>query len=109
VAALNSGFAAPLQVRNGLAEFERELIKARTAEGRERAKGRGVRMGRKPARESLATYCFGFASGDGVGAAGSAVGVVPRSSDAAAHSPAQSLVPLTVPTSLQPIGSFGFT
>ena len=31
----------------GLAEFERELIKARTAEGRERAKGRGVRMGRK--------------------------------------------------------------
>jgi DNA invertase Pin-like site-specific DNA recombinase len=30
-----------------LAEFERELIQARTAEGRERAKGRGVRMGRK--------------------------------------------------------------
>jgi len=34
-------------ILGGLAEFERELIKARTAEGRERAKGRGVRMGRK--------------------------------------------------------------
>ena len=31
----------------GLAEFERELIKARTAEGRQRAKARGVRFGRK--------------------------------------------------------------
>jgi DNA invertase Pin-like site-specific DNA recombinase len=31
----------------GLAEFERELIKARTAEGRHRAKARGVRFGRK--------------------------------------------------------------
>src|SRR5437016_5426448 len=39
----------------------------------------------------------GFASGAGAGAAGSAV--VPRSSDGAAQSPAQSLVPLTVPTS----------
>lgn len=37
-----------LTILGGLAEFERELIKARTAEGRERAKGRGVRMGRKP-------------------------------------------------------------
>jgi DNA invertase Pin-like site-specific DNA recombinase len=36
-----------LTILGGLAEFERELIKARTAEGRERAKGRGVRMGRK--------------------------------------------------------------
>jgi DNA invertase Pin-like site-specific DNA recombinase len=27
---------------------ERELIRARTGEGRERAKARGVRMGRKP-------------------------------------------------------------
>src|SRR6266481_4426090 len=49
----------------------------------------------------------GFASGAGAGAAGSAV--VPRSSDGAAQSPAQSLVPLTVPTSLQPIGADGFT
>jgi DNA invertase Pin-like site-specific DNA recombinase len=32
----------------GLAEFERELIRARTGEGRERAKAKGVRMGRKP-------------------------------------------------------------
>ena len=32
----------------GLAEFERELITARTSEGRARAKARGVHMGRKP-------------------------------------------------------------
>jgi DNA invertase Pin-like site-specific DNA recombinase len=32
----------------GLAEFERELIIARTGEGRDRAKQRGVRLGRKP-------------------------------------------------------------
>jgi len=32
----------------GIAEFERELIEARTTEGRSRAKARGVRMGRKP-------------------------------------------------------------
>jgi DNA invertase Pin-like site-specific DNA recombinase len=37
-----------LTVLGGLAEFERELIKARTAEGRARAKARGVRLGRKP-------------------------------------------------------------
>jgi DNA invertase Pin-like site-specific DNA recombinase len=37
-----------LTVLAGLAEFERELIRARTGEGRERAKARGVRMGRKP-------------------------------------------------------------
>jgi DNA invertase Pin-like site-specific DNA recombinase len=30
----------------GLAEFERELIRARTGEGRKRAKVRGVRFGR---------------------------------------------------------------
>ena len=30
----------------GLAEFERELIRARTGEGRKRAKERGVHMGR---------------------------------------------------------------
>lgn len=35
-------------VLGGLAEFERELIIARTAEGRARAKARGIRLGRKP-------------------------------------------------------------
>ena len=35
-----------LTVLAGLAEFERELIRARTSEGRERAKLRGVHMGR---------------------------------------------------------------
>jgi DNA invertase Pin-like site-specific DNA recombinase len=37
-----------LTVLGGLAEFERELIRARTAEGRARAKARGVSLGRKP-------------------------------------------------------------
>jgi DNA invertase Pin-like site-specific DNA recombinase len=37
-----------LTVLGGLAEFERDLIRARTAEGRERARERGVKMGRKP-------------------------------------------------------------
>jgi DNA invertase Pin-like site-specific DNA recombinase len=37
-----------LTVLGGLAEFERELIRSRTGEGRERAKARGVAMGRKP-------------------------------------------------------------
>jgi DNA invertase Pin-like site-specific DNA recombinase len=37
-----------LTVVGGLAEFERELIRARTTEGRERAKAKGVVMGRKP-------------------------------------------------------------
>jgi DNA invertase Pin-like site-specific DNA recombinase len=36
-----------LTVLGGLAEFERDLIRARTAEGRERAQARGVKMGRK--------------------------------------------------------------
>jgi DNA invertase Pin-like site-specific DNA recombinase len=36
-----------LTVLGGLAEFERELIKARTEEGRKRAQARGVRFGRK--------------------------------------------------------------
>jgi DNA invertase Pin-like site-specific DNA recombinase len=34
-------------VLGGLAEFERELIRARTDEGRKRAQARGVRFGRK--------------------------------------------------------------
>lgn len=37
-----------LTVLGGLAEFERELIRSRTTEGRERAKARGVRLGRRP-------------------------------------------------------------
>ena len=37
-----------LTVLGGLAEFERELIRTRTGEGRDRAKARGVKMGRPP-------------------------------------------------------------
>src|SRR6202011_5679445 len=37
-----------LTVLGGLAEFEKELIRARTSEGRARAKARGVKLGRKP-------------------------------------------------------------
>src|SRR5271168_2475875 len=37
-----------LTVLGGLAEFERELIRLRTGEGRTRAKARGVHMGRPP-------------------------------------------------------------
>lgn len=37
-----------LTVLGGLAEFERELIRARTGEGRARAKARGVQLGRRP-------------------------------------------------------------
>jgi DNA invertase Pin-like site-specific DNA recombinase len=37
-----------LTVLGGLAEFERELIRTRTGEGRQRARARGVAMGRKP-------------------------------------------------------------
>ena len=37
-----------LTVLGGLAEFERELINARTDEGRKRAQARGVRFGRRP-------------------------------------------------------------
>jgi DNA invertase Pin-like site-specific DNA recombinase len=33
-------------VLGGLAEFERELIRSRTGEGRKRAKARGVKFGR---------------------------------------------------------------
>jgi DNA invertase Pin-like site-specific DNA recombinase len=37
-----------LTVLGGLAEFERDLIRARTGEGRARAKARGVKLGRPP-------------------------------------------------------------
>lgn len=36
-----------LTILGGLAEFEREFIRARTDEGRQRAKARGTRFGRK--------------------------------------------------------------
>jgi DNA invertase Pin-like site-specific DNA recombinase len=57
-----------LTVLGGLAEFERELIRARTGEGRERAKARGVHMGRPPAltrhqrQEALAALTAGTAT-----------------------------------------------
>ena len=37
-----------LTVLGGLAEFERDLIRTRTGEGRARAKARGVKLGRTP-------------------------------------------------------------
>ena len=37
-----------LIVLGGLAEFERDLIRARTSEGRQRAVARGMKLGRRP-------------------------------------------------------------
>jgi DNA invertase Pin-like site-specific DNA recombinase len=37
-----------LTVLGGLAEFERHLILSRTNEGRQRAKAKGIKFGRKP-------------------------------------------------------------
>ena len=37
-----------IAVLGGLADVERDLIRTRTSEGRERAKARGVKLGRKP-------------------------------------------------------------
>ena len=57
-----------LTVLGGLAEFERELIRARTGEGRVRAKARGVHMGRPPKltpaqrREGLRALASGAAT-----------------------------------------------
>jgi DNA invertase Pin-like site-specific DNA recombinase len=59
-----------LTVLGGLAEFERELIRARTDEGRKRAQARGVRFGRKPklspfqAQEAVARRQAGEALAD---------------------------------------------
>ena len=59
-----------LTILGGLAEFERELIRARTSEGRKRAKARGLHMGRPPAlnrdqrREALARRDAGEALTD---------------------------------------------
>ena len=46
-----------LTVLGGLAEFERDLIRSRTSEGRDRAKARGVKLGRRPSL-SLAQRSF---------------------------------------------------
>jgi hypothetical protein len=43
-----------LTVLGGLAEFERKLIRARTGEGRARARARGVKLGRRPDSASAA-------------------------------------------------------
>jgi DNA invertase Pin-like site-specific DNA recombinase len=59
-----------LTVLGGLAEFERELIKARTTEGRKRARARGVHLGRPSAlnrdqqREALVRIAAGEAYSD---------------------------------------------
>jgi DNA invertase Pin-like site-specific DNA recombinase len=59
-----------LTVLGGLAEFERELIRARTGEGRKRAKERGVRFGRPPKltdhqrKEALARLAAGETQAD---------------------------------------------
>ena len=54
-----------IAILGGLADVERDLIRTRTAEGRERAKARGVKLGRKPKltpqqkREALARRTAG--------------------------------------------------
>src|ERR1700751_4741804 len=58
-------------VLGGLAEFERELIRARTGEGRKRAKERGVKFGRPrkmtphQRQEALQRLAAGETMGDG--------------------------------------------
>jgi DNA invertase Pin-like site-specific DNA recombinase len=59
-----------LTVLGGLAEFERELIRARTDDGRKRAKARGVKFGRPNAltahqrQEAIQRLCNGEAQAD---------------------------------------------
>ena len=59
-----------LTVLGGLAEFERELIRARTGDGRARAKARGVKFGRPTAltphqrQEALKRLAHGEAQAD---------------------------------------------
>jgi DNA invertase Pin-like site-specific DNA recombinase len=59
-----------LTVLGGLAEFERELIRARTGDGRTRAKARGVKFGRPTAltphqrQEALQRLANGAAQAD---------------------------------------------
>jgi hypothetical protein len=54
--------APPAGVLGGLAEFERSLIVARTGEGRERAKARGVRFGR-PNAFCVSTFAWAASVG----------------------------------------------
>jgi DNA invertase Pin-like site-specific DNA recombinase len=51
-------------VLGGLAEFERELIRARTGDGRARAKARGVRFGRPAAQEAIQRLANGEVQAD---------------------------------------------
>jgi DNA invertase Pin-like site-specific DNA recombinase len=59
-----------LTVLGGLAEFERELILARTGDGRARAKAKGVKFGRPPSlsphqrREAIARLAEGVSQAD---------------------------------------------
>jgi DNA invertase Pin-like site-specific DNA recombinase len=57
-----------LTVLGGLAEFERELIRTRTAEGRARAVAMGVRLGRRPKldQEQRREACARKAAGEEV-------------------------------------------
>ena len=50
-----------LTVLGGLAEFERELIRARTGEGRKRAQARGVKFGRPQARTNAEKLSSAYA------------------------------------------------
>jgi DNA invertase Pin-like site-specific DNA recombinase len=68
-----------LTVLGGLAEFERDLIRARTGEGRERAKARGVKLSRRPKltphqQQEARRASFGRAKGKQRGA-------IPRTAD----------------------------
>jgi DNA invertase Pin-like site-specific DNA recombinase len=53
-----------LTALGGLAEFERELIRARTGDGRARAKARGVRFGRPAAQEAIQRLANGEVQAD---------------------------------------------
>ena len=59
-----------LTVLGGLAEFERELIRARTGEGRKRAQARGIKFGRPSKlsphqrREAMARLTAGESQSD---------------------------------------------
>jgi DNA invertase Pin-like site-specific DNA recombinase len=69
-----------LTVLGGLSEFERELIKARTSEGRARAIKAGIRMGRKPklSRHQIAEVLERKAGGEGVRFLARSYGVSPN-------------------------------
>jgi DNA invertase Pin-like site-specific DNA recombinase len=53
-----------LTVLGGLAEFERELIRARTDDGRKRAKARGVKFGRHQRQEVIQRLSEGAVQAD---------------------------------------------